>query len=302
VLRTALLGYAVALVLCVTTLAARAAEPRAAGHALDYAEAQRFVLSLINRDRKKAGLPPVVIDDAASKAGLRHARDMAANGFTGHVGSDGSVPEQRYSDSGGSDFVQENAACLFDTVQRKLETKPRFDPAKLSALHAMFMDEVPPNDGHRRNILNPLHHRVGIGLAQPLDVPQPCLAQEFVDDYGDYAPLPERIGAGARLRIAGEVSPPLAFGGVGLGRMPLPKPPARDRLNGKLYRIPSPDTMYFPAGFKTPKPVKLDGKRFSIELELGKVPRPGLYAFSIWAKKPGSSRLFMVSLRTLLVR
>jgi uncharacterized protein YkwD len=269
---------------------------------LEYEEAQRFVLGLINRDRAKANLPPVVLDQAASKAGLRHARDMAANGFTGHVGSDGSVPEQRYTESGGSDFVQENAACLFDLVKRKLDGKPRFDAAKLSALHGMFMAEVPPNDGHRRNILNPLHNRVGIGLAQPQDVPQPCLTQEFVDDYGEYEALPREAKAGSQLRAAGTISAPLAFGGVGIGRTAPSTPPPRERLNGKLYRIPAPDTLYFPAGFKTPKPVKLDGRRFSIDLDLGKAPRPGSYTISVWAKKPGETKLFMVSLRTVSVR
>lgn len=268
--------------------------------ALDYAEAQRFVLGLVNRDRKAAGLGPVVLDEAASKAGVRHARDMAANGFTGHVGSDGSVPEQRYTESGGSDFVQENAACLFDLVVRKLDPKPSFDAAKLAALHEMFMAEKPPNDGHRRNVLNPLHNRLGVGVAQPLGVPQPCLAQEFVDDYGEYDEL--RNSASGKLRVAGTVSTSLGFGGVGIGRMPARRAPPRDRLNGKVYKIPAPDTLYFPAGFKTPKPVTVDGPRFDIELELGKKPQPGNYAVTIWAKQPGSTTLFMISLRTLTVR
>jgi hypothetical protein len=269
---------------------------------LDYAEAQRFVLSLINRDRKKAGLPPVVLDEAASKAGALHARDMAAHGFTGHVGSDGSVPEQRYTESGGTHFVQENAACLFDTEPRKLAENPRFDAAKLAALHEMFMAEVPPNDGHRRNILKPLHNRVGIGLAQPADVPQPCLTQEFVDQYGEYEPLPREAAPKAKLRVAGTVAAPLVFGGVGIGRTPSPKPVPRERLNSGLYRIPAADTMYFPAGFKTKKPVKVEGRAFSIELDLDKKAPPGSYAVTIWAKQPGSAQLFMISMRTIRVR
>jgi uncharacterized protein YkwD len=280
--------------------AAPATATAPAAKTLDYAQAQRFVLSLINRDRKKAGLSPVVLDADASKAGLRHARDMAANGFTGHVGSDGSVPEQRYTESGGSDFVRENSACLFDTVERKLDDAPRFDPAKLTALHKMFMDEVPPNDGHRRNVLDPRHNRVGIGLARPVDVEQPCLTQEFVDKLGDFEPLPREAKRGSKLRVAGTVTKPLAFGGVGIGRTPLPQPVPRQRLNGGTYRIPAPDTMYFPAGFKTPKPVKVDGQRFSIDIVVGKVA--GSYAVSIWAKQPGSPALFMISMRTVTVR
>jgi uncharacterized protein YkwD len=290
---------------CLAVLASVAGEPTASAapapaRTLDLAQAQRFMLSLINRDRKKAGLSPVVLDEDASKAGSRHARDMAANGFTGHVGSDGSVPEQRYTENGGSDFVRENAACLFDREARKVDEKPRFDPAKLSALHKMFMDEVPPNDGHRRNVLHPLHNRVGIGLAQPVNVPQPCLAQEFVDDYGEYEPLPREARPGTKVRAAGTIRKPLVFGGVGIGRTALPRPVPRERLKGGGYRIPSPDTMYFPPGFKTPKPVEVHGQRFGIDLVLGKTP--GTYAISVWAKEPGSEPLFMISMRTVTVR
>jgi hypothetical protein len=295
-----LLGCVAAFALGMTGEPVAWAKPKAGPKLLGYAEAQQFMLGLINRDRKKAGLSAVVLDEAASKAGLRHARDMAAKGFTGHVGSDGSTPEQRYTESGGTDFVQENSACLSDTLERGNDETGRFDAAKLAALHEMFMAEVPPNDGHRRNVLKPLHNRVGVGLAQPLGVKQPCLAQEFVDDYGEYEPLPPKPTA--TLRVAGAVKPPLVFGGVGIGRTPLPQPLPRERLNGSAYRIPAPDTLYFPAGFKTPKPVKVTGRQFSIDLELGEKPRAGSYAVTIWAKQPGSAELFMISMRTFAVR
>ena len=300
--RTELVIVAAAVALGVAELPVASARPKPTAKLLGYAEAQTFVLGLINDDRKKAGLRAVAPDDAASKAGLEHARDMATKGFTGHLGSDGSTPEQRYTHSGGSDFVQENAACLFDTIERRLDPKPRFDADKLAALQAMFMAEVPPNDGHRRNILNPLHNRVGVGVAQPLAVAQPCLSQEFVDDYGDYAPLPREAKAGTVLHVAGTVNPPLSFGGVGLGKTPLPEPLGREHLNGKTYRIPTPDTLYFPPGFKTPKPVQVEGRHFSIELDLGAKSGPGSYAVTIWAKKSGSPELFMISLRTVTVR
>lgn len=292
---------------CVALAASASAERRASASGpqvadgLDYLAAQKFVLSLINRDRAKAGLSPVALDGAASKAALRHARDMAASGFTGHVGTDGSVPEQRYTESGGVHFVHENAACLFDSKPRKLAREPRFDRAKLAQLQKMFMDEVPPNDGHRRNILKPLHNKVGIGLAQPADVEQPCLAQEFVDEYGTYAALPQAAKPKTKLRVAGTVAEKLVFGGVGLGRVPHPQPKRVEEVSGaRGYAIPAPEQMYYGPGFKTPKPVHLDGNSFSIDLELG--ARGGQYAVSIWAKERSSSKLFMVSMRTIAVR
>lgn len=267
---------------------------------LDYPAAQKFMLALINRDRAKAGLSSVVLDEAASRAALRHAQDMATKGFTGHIGTDGSVPEQRYTESGGVHFAQENAACLFDGKARKLDRDPRFDTAKLAELQKMFMDEVPPNDGHRRNLLAPRHNRVGIGLAQPAGVNQPCLAQELVDDYGSYEALPQQAKAKAKLRVAGSIAEPLSFGGIGIGRTPLPTPKRVEEVSGaRGYAIPAPTQMYFAPGFKTPKPVQIQGNRFSLDLELG-APR-GQYAISVWARQ-GNGKLFMVSLRTITVR
>jgi uncharacterized protein YkwD len=268
---------------------------------LDYASAQKFVIGLINRDRAKAGLKPVVMDDAASKAGLRHARDMAAKGFTGHIGTDGSVPEQRYTESGGEHFVQENAACLFDQKERKLDDKARFDATKLAELHQMFMDEVPPNDGHRQNILKPLHNRVGIGLAQAEGLNQPCLTQEFVDRYAELEALPREAKPKAKLKIEGTVSEPLIFGGIGIGHEPLPQPKRIEEVSGaRAYAIPAPDQLYFGPGFKSPKPVTVNGNQFSIELEIG--GKRGQYGVSIWAREKSSNKLFMVSLRTIAVR
>jgi len=266
-------------------------------------EAVKYMLTLINRDREANGLGAVELDPIASQGAERHARDMAAHGFTAHWGSDGSVPEQRYTEAGGTDMVQENVACLFDGVPRELDASPRFDPALLEQLEKMFMDEVPPNDGHRKNILKKNHHRVGIGLSQPAAVNQPCLAQEFVDDWGDYSELPATAKRSVTLHVEGEIREPLRFGGVGVGRIDLPSPKSAKELNAtSIYRIPQPETLYFPPGFKTPKPVTVDGQKFSIDVGLGQKPGPGRYEVSIWGKEAGTSELFMVSLRTIMVK
>src|SRR5882757_113059 len=124
---------------------------------LNVEQARHYVLSLVNRDRSENGLPPVVLDDTASRAGQRHAEDMASSGYTAHWGTDGSVPEERYSDAGGTDFVQENAGCLADGEPRELESAPRFQARQLERVEHAFMDEKPPRDGHRKNILKPGH-------------------------------------------------------------------------------------------------------------------------------------------------
>ncbi|MEB2313500.1 MAG: CAP domain-containing protein [Sorangiineae bacterium] len=270
---------------------------------LRLADARAYLLALVNRDRAEAGLGAVELDDTATRAAQRHVEDMTTRGFTAHWGSDGSVPEQRYTEAGGTDVAQENAACFFDGEARALDPDPRFDPGALERLEAAFLGEVPPNDGHRRNILKPVHNRLGLGLAQPVGIAQPCLAQEFVDDYGEYGALPAEARVGATVDVTGTITAPVEFGGVGLARIEPARPTPAAALNQtSTYAVPEPYVLFFPAGFQTPRPVSVQGNRFGIEVALDDRRRPGRYEVSVWGKYPGSDALVMVSLRTVTVR
>src|SRR5690606_12188839 len=90
------------------------------------------------------------------------------------------------------------------------------------------------------------------------------------------------------------------FGGVGVKRLPLPKPLSAEELNEtSTYPVPEPDVVYFPPGFKTPLPVLVEGRRFEIDVPLGEA---GLYAISIWGRFPDAEeQLRIVSLRTVRV-
>ncbi|HET7542764.1 MAG TPA: CAP domain-containing protein [Polyangiaceae bacterium] len=267
-------------------------------------QARRYMLELVNRDRAEHGLGPVAMDDVANRAGQRHAEDMARVGYTAHWGSDGSVPEQRYSEAGGSDFVQENAGCLADGKSRKLEVAPHFEAAELERVERSFMDEVPPHDGHRRNILKASHTGFGVGVAKPSGLGIACLSQEFVDDYGDYGALPKTARAGDAIVIAGDVKGAVTFGGVGIGRIDAAAPLSALYLNTtSTYAVPTPSELYFPKGFVTKKPVEVNGKHFRIEVPLGKRGQAGRFEVSIWGKFPGAGKqLEMISLRVIDVR
>jgi uncharacterized protein YkwD len=275
---------------------------------LTIADARAYMLKLINRDRASQGLPPVVLEaGSAQRSGQGHAEDMAKNGYLGHWGSDGSVPEQRYTEAGGSDMVLENASCFTDEKKRTLDGAPIIDPRNVEQTEDMFFHEVPPHDGHRKNILKPWHKSVGIGIAQPIatsvEIPVPCFSQEFVDDYGSYAAVPPRVHVGDTLHVEGTVAAPATFAGVGLARVDAPKPIPVSELNKRRsYPVPTPYQMYWPPGFQTPIPVKVTGNKFSIDVPVSDGGRSGLYELSIWANVPGTSDLSMVSLRTLQAR
>lgn len=265
-------------------------------------EAQRYVLHLVNQDRAKHDLPPVKWDETAARAGQRQADDMAANGFTAHLGTDASVPELRYTEAGGRHMVMENVGCFADGQRRELDPDPRFSAESLAEIEGKFMDEVPPYDGHRRNILTPWHTSFGVGLSQTKGLGIPCMAQEFVDDYGEYDELPKRAGVGAKIKVSGKLRAPAEIAGVGIARVDAPRSQRPAALNKThSYAIPKPAVTYFPKGFKTPIPLQVTGASFGIEVPLSVESKPGIYSVSVWAKLPHTKNLTMISLRTIAV-
>jgi uncharacterized protein YkwD len=265
-------------------------------------EAAKYALALVNHDRQEEGLEPVEWDAVGARAAERHVTDMVKNGFTAHWGTDGSVPEERYTEAGGEHMVQENAACFFDATRRELDDKATFTAEGVEKIEAAFMAETPPNDGHKKNILKPFHTHLGIAIAKPVGVEQPCMAQEFTDAYGEYDGIPRTARLGQNVKIAGEVHAPVQFGGVGIGRIEPAKPLTAAELNTtSVYRVPEPYVLFFPAGFKTPKPVKLKGNAFEIEAPLRDGSKVGRYEVSVWGKYPDDDALVMVSLRTVQV-
>jgi uncharacterized protein YkwD len=271
-------------------------------------EARQYMVALVNRDRASAGLRPVELDEGPpTVAGDAHAADMAQLGYLGHWGSDGSVPEQRHTQAGGADMVLENALCFTDEIARRLDPKPLIDPAQIERAESLFFDEVPPNDGHRRNILKPAHTKVGIGVAQSTETAKelavPCFAQEFVDGYGTYAPLPKTAKVGARVHVAATLVAGVRPTGVGIARVASPKPLAASELNRRRsYPVPKPYQLYWGKGFVTPIVVDIAGRELSVDVPLSDGGQPGLYEVSVWAKLPGSEEQAMVSVRTIVVQ
>lgn len=270
---------------------------------LTLSQAAEYVVLLVNHDRATLGLPAVEWDETAARAGQGHAEDMAKHGYTAHWGTDGSVPEQRYTAAGGIHFVQENAACFFDGQTRVLDAVPLFAAVDLEKIQGAFMSEVPPKDGHRKNILGVSHRRLGVGLAKPKGVSQACMSQEFVDEYGDYAALPQRARVGDAVAVRGEIEPPAKFAAVGVARIDPPSPMSAAELNQTYtYAIPKPFVLYSPAGYVTPKPVQIEGNHFSIDVPLSQERKAGRYEVSVWATLPGGPKLVMVSLRVVEAR
>lgn len=132
----------VAALACALTLLAAA--PSLAQQLSGFAEE---VLSLVNAERARSGLAPLVRASELDSAAQQHSQSMADNGFFSHTGLDGSSPFDRMRRAGYA-FVNagENIAAGFPTPQ---------------AVMAAWLN----SPGHRANILEPAYSEIGIGVA-----------------------------------------------------------------------------------------------------------------------------------------
>ena len=145
--------------------------------------AREYALALINQARTAAGLNEVTLDD--NSAAQSHAEDMRTNCFLSHWGTDGLKPYMRYTLTDGEQYSAENAHgsiyCPPDPDRYRQQTiTERLDQA---------MDGLMTSPGHRRNILNPYHRKVNIGIA--VNHPNFWFVQLFVGNYVKYSTKPQ---------------------------------------------------------------------------------------------------------------
>jgi uncharacterized protein YkwD len=156
------------------------------------------VLNLINKDRRHYNLPPVELDLEASRIGDDYCREQIRDRSTGHFGTNGLSPYMRYSFAGGNDGVSENAAAW--SADYTFNERALYEMSRRS--QDAMMGEMPPNDGHRRVILDPHATHVGIGLAW--EKGEFRLVQEFVRRYVEWTrTVPRTASRDERITVAG---------------------------------------------------------------------------------------------------
>ncbi len=119
------------------------------------------VIAGINRARAAAGLPRLATDAILERVGNAHCELLLEEGTQGHFSRSGVPPYLRYFLAGGHGFHRENAARYSSSA-----TIPEsaVDAILVRSLASMLA-EVPPDDGHRRTVLDPDATNIGIGLA-----------------------------------------------------------------------------------------------------------------------------------------
>ncbi|MGH9369124.1 MAG: CAP domain-containing protein, partial [Thermoanaerobaculia bacterium] len=207
------------------------------------AEPVRYrVFGEINRDRATAGLPAVAWDEAASRVADAFCAAQVAERTRGHYLRDGVPPYARAGLAGVFGYQAENSASWTTTAATFSDT-----PLELAlSAHRSMMEERPPDDGHRRTILDPEATHVGVGWA--MTGGRFRMAQEFLARGLERLTLKSDENA-AVLRVSGAARSPLRLQFVTLAHEPLPVPLTREEANARTtYRYPAPGESLVPEG------------------------------------------------------
>ena len=146
-------------------------------------ELKEYMLELINIERARAGAGAVTLGD--NDAAQLHAESSLENCVSSHWGVNGLKPYIRYSLAGGYQSNGENGRGL-DYCVSAGDWVQSLDSLEHEVADAMRGWMGSP--GHRRNILEPTHRKVNIGLAW--DRYNIVAFQHFEGDYLDYSMFP----------------------------------------------------------------------------------------------------------------
>jgi uncharacterized protein YkwD len=103
------------------------------------------MLKLLNDERDKVGLDPLIDDADLRKVARARSRDMFLRGYFGHIDPDGKDPGVKLRDEGIS----------FTRAAENISYAPDFSTA-----HTGLMN----SHEHRENILSPRFVKIGIGI------------------------------------------------------------------------------------------------------------------------------------------
>lgn len=124
-------------------------------------QAEEKMLILVNAERAKQNLPPLVGDNTLKQVAQAHASDMLTRGYFSHYTPEGISPFDRMSAAG----------ITYEYAGENLAFSPNVDLA---------MQGLMQSPGHRANILSPNFRKVGIGVMNA-GIYGEMFAQEFTD-------------------------------------------------------------------------------------------------------------------------
>jgi hypothetical protein len=262
------------------------------------------LLELINEDRGRAGLAPVEFSDELSRLADEHCREMLHDGYTSHWDRAGRKPYVRYAAAGLSAYTSENISAVWET---SFATDRANLWENIRYAHKLFLAETPPNDGHRRSILDSRNMLAGIGVSYNNWGMR--LIEVFATKNVELEPLPLRATLEDQIRIRGRIhDPEFVLLSISVYYEPLPKTMSVDDLRGtSSYGFPNDENQERPrlSGnliYTDGKPgtIAIDSRRgFDAPLTFWK-GQPGVYTVAVWLRR-GKDRAFIGAVAPIVV-
>ena len=150
---------------------------------------KQHMLELTNQERMNNGVPPVRMGN--NPAAQLHAEAALEGCYSAHWDRWGLKPNQRYTLTGGIGADGENVSGLSYCIKAQDNYKANSPMAKEIAETIQGWMESP---GHRRNLLDPAHTILNVGIAY--DKYNAVMVQQFSSDYVHYQIRPFIDSAG----------------------------------------------------------------------------------------------------------
>lgn len=259
-------------------------------------QVRSVLLERINGDRARHDLPPVAFDLAASEIADQYCGRQIEEGTRGHFSTDGLPPYMRYSFAGLDGAVLENAAAW---SAREVVPEQMVPDLALKS-HSEMITEIPPNNGHRRVILDPQATHAGIGVSWGGG--EVRIIEVFFRRHLEWQSKTQKVHAGdvrryqARILDRGSV-----VEAVTVHHEPFPYRLSRDRANRiDSYALPAEwmrmererKTSPLDAVIRKGAAPRVPGFRvadetvsFDLEFSNGR----GIYTIVVWVRLPGES-------------
>ena len=261
------------------------------------------VFEQINRDRAAQGLAPVSWDEAASRVADGFCAAQIAEKTRGHYLRDGVPPYARTGLAGVFGYEAQNSSSWLTTAVSFSDT-----PMDLAlSAHRSMVEETPPDDGHRRTILDPDATHAGVGWAMSGGRFQ--LAQEFLTRGLERLTLTTQArGSASFVEMRGAPRSPFRIEFVTMAQEPLPAPLTQAQANARTsYRYPRPSESYVPEGhtwLRVSDTLTLDRIHLGHDRDFSLTfapQEPGLFTFVFWVSsregdhaRPGGSAVIRV--------
>lgn len=184
-----------------------------------------YALQLINNDRNAFGVANVTVSNITSAQ--QHADSMLRYGYFSHWDIYGMKPYMRYTLVGGRGAVDENIGYIYrsngiNVTQTLQQIEHNF----------VYNDAKCCNNGHRDNILDPMHTQVSIGIAY--NATTLYFVEDFINNYINWQSGTPAVTQNADVSLSGVLAPGYNISSVEI----VYDTPVRNLTTAQLARSP----------------------------------------------------------------